>query len=930
MDLVREQLEEAALDDGTLLVMSSNLKDRNSLNSSAVCRGHDNVRVQTVASSAGGTATLAVLAQPGRGHLNGDPNDQFDLAECYARCIVGATRSQNLTVIISPLDMLGVMGLIQVLAARAHTVAQVNRGETNWTMPLIYPHASQSEQSASEINSWRVSHAGNWDAQTMPPLAIIYLNKQQVDGSEQRVPVRLRLVLAQVNHISGALLYEDWLKTYRENAPDCQWMPKQSTDAVLVWGYAAVGKFKPYLWMCPPDIDWMGRYDRGLPRLLHWRTNFEVDTEPIPGIHFFDMWRMHPCMSVKADDVPADLQATDYSDAPAETGKKKADEKETALNRRQIQREQILTAREASRTVAQEIAEMGSLHELNQVLVRGGATINRIEESKRQCAIAQEQRAQEAPHRGSRKRAADGRAPRPVDPRPYDSSHEGTPTVDREFVDELLAIVPSLPDKWPLMKIDIILNKCETYYATFRRYLHINEHLRTGSKEAADRVLDNNTELLTEHLVEFLCEWILATLEPARILTEARQPEYLFLHEKDYWFKQIWIDLHQSVELDRPGSANRAPVGLVRCLCKDTKTKQKHSMSVKLRMSNLHIFVPIWMAPAVIRQWRLYAEDENERAGAYTQGTISYKEAWFTKQDAGTTGDSSGTGDLSGLQIHVDDLCIEQFNHLQWPAIEEYAANGLLRQDVWGARLSWAGITARFEVPVTGTVFAMEKGTLLIRDLPDCWPLSAEEGFLENMDKQGNSLAAIAKDLEESQFTAPVFAGNPDVQALRWESVVWDTWPNDSWQFRELWNSSTQVGQPARSGQRVTGTQYRRLQDAIPPHQCRELARSEYIWAIWTGRSTEKCARQHGLLHDRQIVAAHISTHLDLLRKELEDVYNPWDIEKILQYVVDTMGDNVAHLITDMNVFGQLVLYYTQEFEVPMLTQDPSLLGQGS
>ena len=76
--------------------------------------------MNSVASSAGSTATMAVLVQSDRGHLNGWPSYPFDQEECHARATVAATRSQSLTVIISKLDMMGIMGMIQVLAARAH------------------------------------------------------------------------------------------------------------------------------------------------------------------------------------------------------------------------------------------------------------------------------------------------------------------------------------------------------------------------------------------------------------------------------------------------------------------------------------------------------------------------------------------------------------------------------------------------------------------------------------------------------------------------------------------------------------------------------------------------------------------------------------------------------------------------------------------
>ena len=55
---------------------------------------------------------MAVVAQPHRGHLNGNVNDEFDMEECYARATVAGTRAQSLTVIVSPLDMQGMIGTL--------------------------------------------------------------------------------------------------------------------------------------------------------------------------------------------------------------------------------------------------------------------------------------------------------------------------------------------------------------------------------------------------------------------------------------------------------------------------------------------------------------------------------------------------------------------------------------------------------------------------------------------------------------------------------------------------------------------------------------------------------------------------------------------------------------------------------------------------
>ena len=156
--------------EGTLLAMSARNEEKDTLIASGHFRGHSKIKIQSVASSAGGTAMMAMVAQPYRGHLNGNVNDEFDMEECYARATVAGTRAQSLTVIVSPLDMQGMIGMMQVLTGRAHTIHEVYRGDDNWQMPQL--DRPQVEQSREEVQSWRISHAGTWVDQTLPPLAI--------------------------------------------------------------------------------------------------------------------------------------------------------------------------------------------------------------------------------------------------------------------------------------------------------------------------------------------------------------------------------------------------------------------------------------------------------------------------------------------------------------------------------------------------------------------------------------------------------------------------------------------------------------------------------------------------------------------------------------------------------------------------------------
>ena len=99
----------------------------------------------------------------------------------------------------------------------------------------------------------------------------------------------------------------------------------------------------------------------------------------------------------------------------------------------------------------------------------------------------------------------------------------------------------------------------------------------------------------------------------------------MFLHTKDFWFRSIWIDLHQALTIDRESSRDRAPIGLVRCICKDDYVKGKHA-HVKFKLSNIHAFVPVWMAPMMLKNFRLIAAQSSPVSPL---GQLDYREGWF-------------------------------------------------------------------------------------------------------------------------------------------------------------------------------------------------------------------------------------------------------------------------------------------------------------
>ena len=66
------------------------------------------------------------MAQPSTRFLNrrfyADKSLTEDTEDCLGRTTVGLTRSKSLTILVSPLDVLGLMGMAQVVATIAYGI----------------------------------------------------------------------------------------------------------------------------------------------------------------------------------------------------------------------------------------------------------------------------------------------------------------------------------------------------------------------------------------------------------------------------------------------------------------------------------------------------------------------------------------------------------------------------------------------------------------------------------------------------------------------------------------------------------------------------------------------------------------------------------------------------------------------------------------
>ena len=324
---------------------------------------------------------------------------------------------------------------------------------------------------------------------------------------------------------------------------------------------------------------------------------------------------------------------------------------------------------------------------------------------------------------------------------------------------------------------------------SWRRFLYLNERLRTLDADPAARAINRNKDRILEHLVQVLSEWIVANIEPAKELTRTKEPEFMFLHTKDFWFRSIWIDLHQALTIDRESSRDRAPIGLVRCICKDDHIKGKR-VHVKFKLSNIHAFVPIWMAPVMLRNFRLIAAQSSPLSPL---GQLDYREGWFAiVPKEGEPGET-----LCGIQAHLTDKSLAEFPNRDWPAIKHWAEKGLLKPDVWKARRTNLSLIVKLEIPVSGTAIQVQQQALTLDRVPDSWPCNMESGWTAHYRRLDMTCEAMCQRLVQNHFISDAFQGDSGSYLFQWDTNVWDTWPQvEGHNFKEDWDKEGHINLP--------------------------------------------------------------------------------------------------------------------------------------
>ena len=284
-----------------LFVMTTATDHKNNLNRSVLKKDYvRTLRVETIANSAGGTAQVSIVAQPSIGFLNtkyysnGSPTE--DTEDCLGRITVGLTRSKSLTLLVSPLDMMGLMGMAQVIATIAYGIRGLRRGETTWGWPDFDPDPAQAN--LAQLSRWSLNSAPAWE---FPPLAIANQYHDQQTNEVKRA--RYRLILVRGSDLRW--LNRERLQEVKAGfATQHKWLPEQTLpfSEVVLYAYAADRTPFP-TYVCLPS----GLYKARTGQVVA-QTGPEQEILSLPGIYFFDGWRLHPTLPIP-DHLPRAKEA---------------------------------------------------------------------------------------------------------------------------------------------------------------------------------------------------------------------------------------------------------------------------------------------------------------------------------------------------------------------------------------------------------------------------------------------------------------------------------------------------------------------------------------------------------------------------------------------------------------------------------------------
>ena len=301
---LEDQLTKAGSDTDDILALTTTREGATNLRNYFSIAGKK-ANAETAVKVAGATAKHCIVIHGVSTFLSGEGRHLDYDQECFTRANVAYSRATDLTILACPLNMQGMPGALQVLAALLHGVQTIYTYDSN-KEPNIFGSLDLRATQVAQATTF-FQHALLPHPMWLGPLPVCLAEHHH--GKVRR----LRLVLATITHLTKAEI------TSLLEGP---YLPGGTVLRNLVYGYAADASLEPE-WLVITDGQQPGRW-----RLLHnssgpgqrcsvgsslryqptpstreHRSAQDYTFEALHRVYFYDAWRVQPILDAPESDL---------------------------------------------------------------------------------------------------------------------------------------------------------------------------------------------------------------------------------------------------------------------------------------------------------------------------------------------------------------------------------------------------------------------------------------------------------------------------------------------------------------------------------------------------------------------------------------------------------------------------------------------------
>ena len=521
----------------------------------------------------------------------------------------------------------------------------------------------------------------------------------------------------------------------------------------MLYAYAADCTPHP-TYVCLPSGIYKARTGRTVERV-----GPRQEIIPLPGIYFFDGWRVHPCLT-----IPANLPQT--QDAPIKgTPRARAEPSQDLPRPPEEEARDILAAaykNQAENGPCTRRAAIRACKYLKTLVDRYGTIIHEVHMAARV-------------HTQHSKGAISSNTQ-------YHPTGQSLPKISPELTSELLHCLTAIPDPWPMAKITIDMEKPAQWVSKLSRLYFADIYARktegfptTIPARAVAPALDEVEQILPNleaKMIEFVAEWLVTLLSPATQVLKARAPHLAFMFVKEYWFRELYLGLKVTASLGRDESYTRIIDGQVRCI---TQEKLPKHVQVVWNVQFITIFVPAWMIPPIYHSLR--RECIRNATHSHEIGVRPVRPTWFEDWKVPSGHEPTGHQDvfqpMHGLKLVIKEDVLPQEQLPQFPAVERLAEKGLLAVDTWNSKREIVNFKATIEIPMLGSIIENSGDALDESHMPLGWPLSIDGAVRQFCSHKKATIQELDNMLQEFDLRRSSVAINRN--ATQWShNSVWN------------------------------------------------------------------------------------------------------------------------------------------------------------